>query len=161
MKATFMSVWMGASMKASMNFTRKRLPGFRCFRRICPSNFRTFGGNGSRSSFRGSFHGSSFHGRLRESRGYRTTSPSPSLRDEDPLTEGSPESRTLSPRPWRKCEEFHERTPVLPSTKYAPTARCARLSTATFISVVLRVLQRKPTKRRRATPCSYGTWTTE
>ena len=35
---SLMSVWMGASMKASMNFTRKQLPGFRCFRRICRSH---------------------------------------------------------------------------------------------------------------------------
>ena len=61
----------------------------RMLRRICPSNFRTFSGNGSRSSFRGSFHGSSFHGRLRGRRGYRTTSPSPYLREEDPSTDCS------------------------------------------------------------------------
>ena len=89
MKATFMSVWTGASMKASMNFTRKLLPGFGCFRRICRSNLCTFGGNGSRSSFRGNFHASSFHGRLRGVCGYRTTSPSPSSREESPSTEGS------------------------------------------------------------------------
>ena len=46
MEAIFMSVWMGASMKASMNFTRKPLPGFGCFHRICRSNFREFGGKG-------------------------------------------------------------------------------------------------------------------
>ena len=34
MEATVMSVWMGASMKASM---KKQLPGFGCFRRICRS----------------------------------------------------------------------------------------------------------------------------
>ena len=89
MEATFMSVWMGAFTKASMNFTRKRLPGFGCFRRTCPLNFRTFIGNGSRLSSRGSVHGSSFHGRLRGRRGYHTTSPSPSLREEEPSTEGS------------------------------------------------------------------------
>ena len=58
-----------------MNFTRKQLPGFGIFRQICRSNFRTFSGNGSRS-FRGSLHSSSFHGRHRGSRGYRTTSQS-------------------------------------------------------------------------------------
>ena len=35
MEATFMSVRMGASMKSSVDFTPKQLPGFGCFRRIC------------------------------------------------------------------------------------------------------------------------------
>ena len=78
-------VWMKAQMKAYMKFTRKQLPGFGRFRRIC----RTFGGNGSRSSFRGSFHGSIFHGRFRGSSGYRSTPLSPSLRGEGPSSEGS------------------------------------------------------------------------
>ena len=86
MEATVMSVWMGASMKSSV---KKQLPGFGCFRRIYRSNFRIFGGNGSRSSFRGNIHGGSFHGRFRGSRGYRSTSPLPSLREEDPSREGS------------------------------------------------------------------------
>ena len=89
MEATFMNVWMGVSIKASLNFTRKQLPGFGCFHRVCRSNVRTFDGNGSRLYFRGSFHDSSVHGRLRGSRGYRATSPSTSSRQEDPSTEGS------------------------------------------------------------------------
>ena len=58
MEAIFTSFWMGPSMKASKNFPRKHLPGFGCFRRTCRSNLRTFDGNGSRSSFGGSVHGS-------------------------------------------------------------------------------------------------------
>ena len=89
MEATFMSVWMGASIKFSMSFTRKQLPGFGCFRRICRSNFRTFGGSGPRSSFRGSSYG-----RFRGSRGYRTITLSPSLREESLSTERSTIHRT-------------------------------------------------------------------
>ena len=104
---------------------------------------------GSRSSFGGSFHsGGSSHGRFRRSRGYRTTSPSPSLREEGLSTEGS-----AIHHPERMNEAFPERIPVVSSTKHAPTARRARPSTATFITVTLHVLQPKPPKRSRATPC--------
>ena len=84
MEATFMGVWMGDSMTFFTNFTRKQLSSFGCFHRICRSNVRTFGGNGFISSFCGNFHG-----RFRGSRGYRTASPSPSLREESPSTESS------------------------------------------------------------------------
>ena len=59
--------------------------------RMLPSNlpFKTFDGNGSRSFFRGNIHGSSFHGRFRGSRGYRSTSPSPPLRQQGPSRESS------------------------------------------------------------------------
>ena len=151
METTFMSVWMGGSMKACMNFTRKQHPGFGCFRRICRSNFCTFGGNGSQSSLHGSFHGSSSHGCYRGSRGYRTTSPSPSSREEGPSREASAVHHPW-PTPMEEVREIPERTPVVASTKHAPTARRLRSSTITNMNVVLHVLQPKPTKRSRATP---------
>ena len=93
MEAIFMSVWMGASMKASMNFTRNRLPGFGCFRRICPSNVRTFGKNGSRVEVA-----------LIVPRPHRHPQGMKILQPK------VPESRILGLRPLTKYGRFHERT---------------------------------------------------
>ena len=143
MKAAFMSVWMGASTKTSMNFTRKQLPGFGCFRRICRSNFRTFGGNGSRSSSRGSFHGSSFHGRLRGSSGCRTTSPSPSLREQGPSSKGSAIHHPW-PTPMEEVREISRAHSFV--TKYLVPNRHSRLDAHVFHGIKYQTRTHGPTR---------------
>ena len=68
-----------------------------------------------------------------------------------------PQTTICRLRPWRKYDEIPERMPLVPTTTHARTARRARSSMATFLKVVLHVLQpktdpcTKPTKRSRAT----------
>ena len=109
-------------------------------------------GNGSRPSFRGSFHGGTFHGHgsVCGSSGHRTISPSPSLRDGGPSSEASANYHWSS-TPMRKYNEIPERTPLVPTTIHACTARRARSSMANFMKVALYVRHLKPTERSKTT----------
>ena len=62
-----------------------------------------------------------------------------------------PQTTICRLRPWRKYDEILERASLVPTAIHARTARRARSSIATFLKAVLYVLQRKPTKRSRAT----------